>query len=235
MEQDFRTRLKALARWIYESRYPVFFTGAGISTESGMFDYRGPDGVWTRQAKGLPPKQLKKPLSQMEPNRGHYALVELQNLGKLRFLISQNVDNLHNKSGISPELLAELHGNALKVRCRSCGRKADKSLHLTQCMCGGKFTDSVVHFGQSLPQWELEQSIEHSRKSDLFVVLGSSLTVTPATEMPNEALRNASTLVIVNSDVTPFDSRAHLRFHEQVGEVMQRAIKQLKGFMGLYD
>ncbi len=228
MGQEFSTRIKTLARWIYESRYPVFFTGAGISTESGMFDYRGPDGVWTRQEKGLPPKQMHKPLSQIEPNAGHYALVELQNLGKLRYLISQNVDNLHLKSGIKQEILAELHGNAFKMRCQNCGRKADKAMNLTRCMCDGNLLDSVVNFGQSLPRWELEQSFLHSRNSDLFVVLGSSLTVTPAADMPHEALRNASTLVIVNQDPTPFDSRAHLRFNEQVGEVMQRTVKQLK-------
>lgn len=235
MAEDLKARIRKLARWIYESRYPVFFTGAGISTESGMFDYRGPDGVWTRQEKGLPPKQMEKPLSQMEPNRGHYALVELQKLGKLRYLISQNVDNLHLKSGIKPEILAELHGNVFKLRCQSCGRKADKSMNLTKCMCGGKLEDSVVNFGQSLPRQELEESFEHSRNADLFVVLGSSLTVTPAADLPKEALNNGSTLVIVNRDATPFDSMAHLRFTEQVGEVIHRTVKQLKGLMGLYE
>ncbi|MBS3756195.1 MAG: hypothetical protein KGY56_10910 [Desulfobacterales bacterium] len=200
-----------------------------------MFDFRGPDGVWTRQEKGLPPKQMEKPLSQMEPNRGHHALAELQKLGKLRYLISQNVDNLHLKSGIKSEILAELHGNAFKARCQICGRKVDKSMNLPKCMCGGRLVDSVVNFGQSLPRQELEQSFEHSRKSDLFVVLGSSLTVTPAADLPKEALNNGSTLVIVNRDATPFDSRAHLRFTEQVGEVMHRTVKQLKGLMGLYE
>ena len=200
MAEDLKARIRKLARWIYESRYPVFFTGAGISTESGMFDYRGPDGVWTRQEKGLPPKQMEKPLSQMEPNRGHYALVELQKLGKRRYLISQNVDNLHLKSGIKPVILAELHGNVFKVRCQSCGRKADKSVNLTKCMCGGKLEDSVVNFGQSMPRQELEQSFEHSGNADLFVVLGSSLTVTPAADLPKEALNNGSALVIVNRD-----------------------------------
>lgn len=235
MAEDLGARIKKLAKWTYGSRYPVFFTGAGISTESGMFDYRGPDGVWTRQEKGLPPKQMEKPLSRIEPNRGHYALVELQDLGKLRYLISQNVDNLHLKSGIKPEILAELHGNVFKLRCQRCGSKVDKALNLTKCACGGKFVDSIVNFGQSLPQSELEQSFAHSRSADLFVVLGSSLSVTPAAEMPKEALNNGSTLVIVNRDPTPFDSSAHLRFTEQVGEVMHRMVKQLKGLMGLYE
>ncbi len=234
MVEDLKSRIKTLARWLYESIYPVFFTGAGISTESGLFDFRGPDGVWTRQEKGLPPKQMKIPWSEVEPNQGHKALVDLQELGKLRFLISQNVDNLHLKSGINPEKLAELHGNMFKTICRRCGRKADKSLNLTKCMCGGQMVDSVVNFGQKLPPKELEESFKHSRKADLFVVLGSSLTVTPAADMPKEALRNGGKLVIVNQNPTPYDSKAYLRFTEKVGDVLSKVVKQLKGYMGLY-
>jgi len=115
-------RIKTLAQWLYESRYPVFFTGAGISTESGLPDFRGPDGVWTRKDKGLPQKPMSRPWDSVEPNKGHLTLVELQKLGKLKFLISQNVDNLHLKSGIRPELLAELHGNITKLRCTQCGK-----------------------------------------------------------------------------------------------------------------
>ena len=102
-------RIKTLAQWLYASRHPVFFTGAGISTESGLPDFRGPDGLWTRKDKGLPPKPMSRPWDSVEPNNGHLALVALQKLEKLKFLISQNVDNLHLKSGIPPELLAELH------------------------------------------------------------------------------------------------------------------------------
>ena len=235
MNSDVKTRKKTLARWLYEASYPVFLTGAGISTESGLSDFRGPDGIWTRQEQGLPPKRMSKPWDQVAPNEGHYALVELQNLGKLKFLISQNVDNLHLKSGIKPENLAELHGNTSLLRCRSCGRKVNRSLNLTMCLCGGRLEDSVVNFGQPLPEQELEQSFEHSRKADLFVVLGSSLTVTPAADMPGEALRNAGTLVIVNHQPTPYDHKAHLRFNEGVGEVLPRVVKQLKGYMGLFE
>ena len=235
MNSNFKFRMKTLARWLYDARYPVFFTGAGISTESGLSDYRGSDGVWTRQEKGLPPKSMDRPWDQVTPNQGHAALVELQNMGKLRFLISQNVDNLHLKSGIRPENLAELHGNTALLRCQRCGRTVDRSLNLTMCQCGGRFQDSVVHFGQSLPEQELKKSFEHSRKADLFVVLGSSLSVTPAADMPGESLRNAGTLVIVNHQPTPYDSKAQLRFMEGVGEVLPPVVKQLKGFMGLFD
>jgi mono-ADP-ribosyltransferase sirtuin 6 len=104
-------KIRDLAQYLYASQYPVFFTGAGISTESGLPDFRGPDGVWTRRDKGLPPRPLSASWDSVEPNTGHYAIVELQKIGKLKFLISQNVDNLHLKSGIRLELLAELHGN----------------------------------------------------------------------------------------------------------------------------
>ena len=110
MKKDLQERIETLARLLCKSRYPVFFTGAGISTESGLPDFGGPDGMWTRRDKGLAPKP-SRPWDSVEPNSGHMALAELQKMGKLKFLISQNVDNLHLKSGIRPDLLAELHGN----------------------------------------------------------------------------------------------------------------------------
>ncbi|MFB0556647.1 MAG: Sir2 family NAD-dependent protein deacetylase, partial [Dehalococcoidia bacterium] len=104
MSSDLAKRIEALARWMFEAKHLVVFTGAGISTESGLPDFRGPDGIWTRQAKGLPPKARQ--FGSVEPNAGHMAIVELQKLGKLSFLISQNVDNLHLRSGIHLDLLA---------------------------------------------------------------------------------------------------------------------------------
>ncbi|KPV64033.1 MAG: NAD-dependent protein deacetylase [Candidatus Bathyarchaeota archaeon BA2] len=118
MESDLERKINTLAQWMFEARYLVVFTGAGISTESGLPDFRGPNGIWTRMDKGLPPKSMPA-WDSVQPNKGHLAIVELQNLGKLKFLISQNVDNLHLKSGINPELLAELHGNIAKLRCES--------------------------------------------------------------------------------------------------------------------
>ena len=99
MTEKLDHKIQTLAQWLYEARYPVVFTGAGISTESGLPDFRGPDGVWTRRDKGLPPRSMSKPWDQVNPNSGHFAIVELQKLDKLKFLISQNVDNLHLKSG----------------------------------------------------------------------------------------------------------------------------------------
>jgi NAD-dependent SIR2 family protein deacetylase len=228
-------KIQSLAQWLYDSQYPVFFTGAGISTESGLPDFRGPDGIWTRRDKGLGPKPISKPWDSVDPNSGHLALVELQRLGKLEFLISQNVDNLHLKSGIQPELLAELHGNMTKLRCTECGKTVDRSAGRASCVCGGSLNSSVVDFGQSLPEKDVALSFEHARKSDLFIVIGSSLVVTPAAQMPMEALQVGAKLVIINAGDTPFDNRAHLRFFENIGQVLPKAVKRLKKLMGLFE
>jgi len=230
MSKDLQERIETFAKLLFKSRYPVFFTGAGISTESGLPDFRGPDGLWTRRDKGLPPKP-GRPWDAVEPNSGHMALAELQRIGKLKFLISQNVDNLHLKSGIRPDLLAELHGNLTKLRCSRCDKTYDQSSEKTSCPCGGTLTSSVVNFGQALPERDLSLSYEHSRKSDLFVVVGSSLVVTPAADMPREALRGEAQLIILNAGDTPFDSYAHLRFREKIGEVLPPAVQRLKVLM----
>jgi NAD-dependent SIR2 family protein deacetylase len=230
MNEDLGKRVQTLAQWLYEARYPVVFTGAGISTESGLPDFRGPDGLWTRRDKGLPPKPISKPWDSVEPNTGHLAILEFQKIGKLKFLISQNVDNLHLKSGILPELLAEVHGNIAKLRCTRCGKTIDRSTGRTVCQCGGTLARSVVDFGQPLPERDLSLSFEHSRKSDLFIVVGSSLVVTPAADMPIEAVRSGSKLVIINKGETPLDPHANLRFHEKIGEVLPKAVKRLKRF-----
>jgi NAD-dependent deacetylase len=157
------------------------------------------------------------------------AIVELQNMGKLGFLISQNVDNLHLKSGIRPELLAELHGNVTKLRCRGCGFKCDYFLDLVTCpICGGKLASSVVNFGDPLPEKELAETESHSRHADLFIVVGASLVVYPAADMPRIALEAGARLVIVNQEETPLDRRCHLRFRERAGEVLPRAVALLK-------
>lgn len=235
MEKDLDRRIQTLAQWLYEARYPVVFTGAGISTESGLPDFRGPDGLWTRRDKGLAPKPMNRSWDSVEPNKGHMAVTELQKLGKLKFLISQNVDNLHLKSGILPELLAELHGNITKLRCEKCGKTIDRSVGLSVCQCGGALTNSVVDFGQPLPEKDLILSFEHSRKCDLFVVAGSSLVVTPAADMPLEAHRAGARLVIINRGETPLDRYAHLRFSEAIGDVLPVAVKRLKRLMGLFE
>jgi len=231
-EGDVGERIETLGQWLHESAYLVVFTGAGVSTESGLPDFRGPDGVWTRQEKGLPPPPAQRPWSEADPNTGHYAIRTLQDLGKLRFLISQNVDNLHLKSGIRQELLAELHGNITKLRCQRCGETLDKAIGASLCSCGGGLVSSVVDFGQSLPEKDLRESFYHSQRCDLFVAVGSSLVVTPAANMPVEALRAGAKLVIINNGETPLDQYVHLRFHESTGEVLPQAVALLKKKMG---
>ena len=235
MNNDCDKRIQTLAEWLYTSRHLVVFTGAGISTESGLPDFRGPNGLWTRRDKGLAPKPFNRPWDSVEPNSGHTAILDLQKMSKLKFLISQNVDNLHLKSGIQPDLLAELHGNIAKLQCTRCNKKVDKSSGMNLCPCGGTLVSSVVNFGEPLPEKDLMLSFEHSRKSDLFLVVGSSLVVTPAADMPQEALRSGAKLVIINKGETPFDGKAHLRFYEKIGEVLPRAIKRLKRLMGLFE
>ncbi|MFW6112643.1 MAG: Sir2 family NAD-dependent protein deacetylase [Chloroflexota bacterium] len=230
MASGVQERIDTLAKWMSESRHLVVFTGAGISTASGLPDFRGPDGIWTRQEKGLPAPSLS--FSSAEPNASHMAIVELQRLGKLKFLISQNVDNLHLKSGIRPELLAELHGNVTKFICRNCGFKCDSFPDLETCPeCSGRLTSSVVNFGDPLPVKDLQDSEWHSRNCDLFIAIGSSLVVHPAADMPRIALDSGSRLVIINKQETPFDRVAHLRFWEEIGEVFPEAVQQLKDLM----
>jgi NAD-dependent SIR2 family protein deacetylase len=224
--KDLEERIQKLTLWMFEAKNIVLLTGAGISTESGLPDFRGPDGIWTRQDKGLPTKF--RLFTSVEPNAGHRAIVELQNLGKLRFLITQNVDNLHLRSGIRPELLSELHGNVARLRCQQCQTQVAKSLALETCSCGGKLVSSVINFGDPLPQKDLEDSFWHSSQCDLFIVVGSSLVVGPANEMPEVALRGRARLVIINQGETPLDRSCHLRFEENIGEVLPPAVDQLK-------
>jgi NAD-dependent SIR2 family protein deacetylase len=228
---ELKQRIEQLAQWMLAARYIVVFTGAGISTESGIRDFRGPDGLWTRRDKGLPTPEQN--WLGVEPNSGHRAIFELQELGKINFCISQNVDNLHLKSGIKPELLAELHGNLSKVRCLACDFKMDRVEGERFCpICSGKLKSTVVNFGDSLPEKDLGESIEHSNHSDLFIVVGSSLVVYPAADLPRLAVDRGAKLVIINRGETPYDTEAHLRFSESIGEVLPLAVERLKVLMG---
>ena len=222
--------IEQLARWLAEARHIVVFTGAGISTESGLRDFRGPDGLWTRRDQGL--DTPKQDFGSAQPNAGHIAIRELEKLGKLDFLISQNVDNLHLKSGIDPENIAELHGNLTRVRCPDCGFVMDRVEGERECpLCGGKLVSTVVDFGMELPEQDLAAACQHAAMADLFIVAGSSLVVYPAADIPRAALRNGAKLVIINRGETPYDEQAHLRFDASTSEVLSEAVKCLKDLL----
>ena len=226
--RDLDSRIQTLAEWMAEARRLVIFTGAGISTDSGLPDFRGPDGVWTRKDKGLPPRDGKLDWTRTDPNVAHHAIVELQRMGRLDFLISQNIDNLHLASGIRAETLAELHGNLARLRCVVCERTYPKSDPPDRCECGGSFKSSVVDFGDSLPTKDLTESFEHARGCDLFIVIGSSLVVTPAATIPVVAHEAGAKLVIINQGETPLDDIAELRFEEGIAEVFPPAVAKLQ-------
>jgi NAD-dependent SIR2 family protein deacetylase len=241
-------QIEQAAEWIANSKRLVIFTGAGISTESGLPDFRGPDGIWTRRDKGLPPPKSEKPWHLVNPNLAHRAVVELQELDLLDFLISQNVDNLHLKSGIKLEKIAELHGNTTLMVCLECGKKMthqeagwDQKIYgpgyrtspiiagQPKCpTCGGRIISSVVNFGDPLPEKDIDAALNHSKTSDVFLVIGSSLVVTPAAYCPQIALQAGTKLIILNEGETPFDSAAHLRMYGKAGPVMTRIVDRVK-------
>ena len=247
-ERGLEEQIEMIARWIIASERIVAFTGAGISTDSGIPDFRGPRGVWTRRDAGLPAPRWRVPPGQVEPNASHLSLVELQRLGKLQFLITQNTDNLHRRSGIHPELLAELHGNGQLVRCLACERLYTRREvgwdpgrwgpgYRTQrpipgqpacAACGGRLISSVVNFGDPLPYKELALAEQHARHCDLMLVLGSTLTVEPAASLVGLALRGGARVALVNQGKTPYDEAATLRAWTGIGEVIPPAVELVK-------
>ncbi len=226
--EDLESRVQTLVEWMSAADKLVVFTGAGISTDSGVPDFRGPDGVWTRKDKGLPPHDKKLDWAKTDPNLAHDAIFDLQQMGKLDFVISQNIDSLHLKSGIKPEILAELHGNLTRMRCINCEETYAKEDGLNACHCGGDLKSSVVGFGDSMPTKDLNDSFQHAQYCDLFVVIGSSLVVTPAATIPQVAFEVGARLVIINDGETPLDGIAHLRFSERIADVFPPAVERFK-------
>ncbi len=241
------SQIPVVARLIAQSQHLVAFSGAGISTESGIPDFRGPDGVWTRRDQGKPPPHASKPLHLIEPNVAHNSLVILQQIGLLKFLISQNVDNLHLKSGISPQRLAELHGNHTLMRCLRCDKSFPQNGlwdenkwgkgYRTQPIqpgqpscpeCHGRLISSIVNFGDPLPKRELELADEHTRLSDVFLVIGSSLLVMPAAALPLRAKKHGAVLIIINHQSTPLDKEADFRFFASAGVILPKILCELE-------
>ncbi|MBD3189994.1 MAG: hypothetical protein GF308_05100 [Candidatus Heimdallarchaeota archaeon] len=247
-------KIHKIAQWIAHAKHLVAFTGAGISTESGLPDFRGPNGVWTRKEKGLPPPRSSVPWHQVQPNEAHLALVELQNMGLLKFLISQNVDNLHLKSGIKASKIAELHGNTTLMVCLSCKKKMtyeevgwDKAIWgpgyrtspvqkgQPKCPnCQGRIISSVVNFGDPLPDEDYRLAKEHAQKADVFLIIGSSLVVTPAANLPLYAIqKNEAKVILLNIGETPLDDQVDIKIEKKVGKLLTKIVekvKQMKNF-----
>lgn len=227
------------------ARNMVAFTGAGISTESGIPDYRGPGGIWERNA---PPtigdfrtnlatrseywrerKERYHVLRDTAPNAGHLALTRLYEAGLLTHVITQNIDGLHQKAGVPEDRVIELHGTAHRVRCIDCGASwpADEIQRrletepLPACeVCGGMLRGATVLFGESLPEHALQRAIDLSRACDMMLVVGSSLVVQPAARLPRIAANSGATLAIVNNEATPLDDIAHVVVRGGAGGVL---------------
>ncbi|KAI4091391.1 MAG: hypothetical protein LQ339_008143 [Xanthoria mediterranea] len=208
-------KAQLLAAQISKSKHLIAFTGAGISTSAGIPDFRGPDGVWTLKRQGR--VRDLKPVNTLQaiPTPTHMALVELQDRGILKYLISQNCDGLHRKSDFRAVATYEK-----TVRDHRTGRKCAR--------CGGILHDSIINFGESLPAQPLKRAHDHAKKADLCLVLGSSLTVTPANEVPESVgQKRGAKLAICNLQNTPIDHLSDLRIHSKTDELMLRVMDKL--------
>ncbi|KAH6655769.1 NAD-dependent deacetylase sirtuin-7 [Truncatella angustata] len=236
-------KAQILADHIRNSKHFIAFTGAGISTSAGIPDFRGPEGAWTLRAQGRQRNGPTTSTLQAIPTPAHMALVELQNRGILKYLVSQNCDGLHRKSGILPERISELHGNSNREYCEDCGKDYirdfravatyEKSIHDhrtgRKCgRCGGSLHDTIINFGEALPAEAFQRASDNAYKADVCLVLGSSLTVTPANEIPETVgRRRGSKLAICNLQETPLDRLSDLRVHTSADELMTRAMGKL--------
>ncbi len=243
-----------LAEQITNSTKTVVFTGAGISTESGIPDYRSQGGLWNkfhpvyfdqfmtskeariefwRQKEELYPDLIKA-----KPNAAHMALFELHEMGLLEAVITQNIDGLHQESGLPDEKVVELHGNTRRVRCMSCGKLV--SLHEThqrikagdlapECECGGFLKSDTVSFGQAMPEDKVARATTLSRTCDFFMAVGSTLLVQPAALIPFYAKESGAFLAIINLSETPCDNLCNVLINGKAGDVLPRIVKKIRG------
>ncbi|TDD95861.1 SIR2 family NAD-dependent protein deacylase [Actinomadura rubrisoli] len=225
-------------------------TGAGISTDSGIPDYRGPQGVWTKDPSAeamstigsyLADPDVRRrawrarrdhPAWDAEPNAGHAALVELERAGRLRALITQNIDGLHQRAGSGPATVIEIHGTMRDAVCLACGLRTPMPEVLARVdageddppcpECGGIQKSATISFGQALEQDVLDAAITAARSCDLFLAVGTSLTVQPAAGLCLEAVEHGARLVIVNAQETPYDRLADAVLRGPIGEALPR-------------
>jgi len=257
---DMEEKLRQIAQWIVTSKRVVVFSGAGLSTESGIPDFRSPGGVWdrydpedfafqnflaseaSRERYWQMATELYKPIKTARPNQAHLAIAELERLGRLDCVITQNIDGLHFKAGNSEERVIELHGTAIYVSCLNCNKRYDRDeiqeriqrgQKAPRCdECGGALKPATISFGQSMPERETQEAYRRSSTCDLFIVVGSSLVVQPAASMPLVAKRNGARLVIINRDPTPYDSIADAVVHGQAGSTVASILESVKKELG---
>ncbi|MDA0788673.1 MAG: Sir2 family NAD-dependent protein deacetylase [Proteobacteria bacterium] len=239
-----------LRKMIHDANRMVVFTGAGISTESGIPDFRGPNGVWkTNQpidfrdfvgSEEVRRESWRRKFSgdgsmaAAEPNAGHRAVAELVRVGKVSCVITQNVDGLHQKSGVPDDRIVELHGNASYATCLDCGRRQELEAIRRQFIsagtipycedCGGIVKTATISFGQALPMSAMQRAEAASRECDLFLVAGSSLVVYPAAGYPMLARENGARLVIINNQETAADPYCDLVLHQQIGPTLSAVV-----------
>jgi NAD-dependent deacetylase len=240
------TAILRLRELIEGSRAIVPFTGAGISTECGIPDFRSPGGLWTKNrpiefGDFLASQDMRdeawrrrfvmeESFAKAKPGRGHLALASLYRAGKIPALVTQNIDNLHQASGIAPDDVIELHGNTTYATCLECDRRYDLAWvrekfdaageRAPDCACGGYIKTATVSFGQSMPAAAMQRAEQLARDCDLFLAIGSSLVVWPAAGFPLMAKRNGAALVIINREPTEFDNVADLVVHHDIGDVL---------------
>ena len=243
-------KVDELRKMIVDAENIVAFTGAGISTESGIPDFRSPGGIWTKMRPIEFGDFLASPEARREtwrrkfashetmqkatPNAGHRALAHLVEQGKMTAVVTQNIDGLHQASGVPDRKVIELHGNATYAACLECRRRyeldwvreifaVDERLPLCTG-CGGIIKTGTISFGQSMPEAEMERAREATLAADLFIVLGSSLVVYPAAGFPILAKRNGARLAIINREPTEQDEMADLVINAEIGSTMSRAV-----------
>ena len=243
----------AVASLLREARSVVVLTGAGISTDSGIPDFRGPEGVWTKNPAAERTATIQhyvanrdhrvrswanragSPMHTAEPNAGHLALAELERKGKLDTLVTQNIDGLHHDAGTSPERIIEIHGTVRDFACLDCTdrgpievvlervRDGDEDPHCSSC--GGLLKSATISFGQALIAKDLERAQLAAANSDLFLAIGTSLTVYPVAALPEIAIQCGARLVILNAQETPYDPVASAILRGGIGEVLPQIVE----------
>ncbi len=244
--------IAALRRLIDGSRRIVALTGAGISTESGIPDFRSPGGIWTRMKPITYDEFMASKAARLEdwrrrfvmnanfaaaePNAGHLGLVRLAETGRLGTVITQNIDGLHQRAGLPPDRLIEIHGNATHGRCLDCRaplplaavrHAIETTGSCPRCACGGLVKAAIISFGERMPAEAMRRAAGAAKGADLFLVIGSSLQVQPAASLPVVARQAGASLVIINREATPLDPAADLILRRPIGAVFSTLCQEI--------